>query len=412
MKIQWPPKFVMLCIVMVMVLMPTQGAGAAGTRLFADQGVGGSHSLLLRADGSVWSVGYNRDGQLGNGNRTDRSVAQQVPGISNVTAVSSGTVFSLALQADGTVWGWGNNSSGQLGDGTTALRTLPVQVQGLSNVMAITSSNSHSMALKTDGTVWAWGGNGSGELGDGTTTGRLQPVQVQGLTDVVSIASSNYHSLALKEDGTVWSWGSNIFGQLGDGRVGMQYNSSIPKKVNGLSHIVGFKSGIGHTLALKSDGTVWAWGDNSSGQLGDGTKTRRTTPIKIPGLNNVTMVGAGGYSSFALKADGTVWSWGNNNAGQLGNGSAGSGVLADLGLTGTVQPVTYVAVPQQIMSGVIAISTESQHAFALKEDYTVWAWGKNEFGQLGDGTQIFRITPVLVFADPTHWQPAAVSPGA
>ncbi|WP_082967168.1 RCC1 domain-containing protein [Paenibacillus oryzae] len=372
-------------------------------KVFSDQGVGGSQSLLLTSEGKVISFGDNGMGQLGVGNSTTSPVPQVINGLTDVVAVSSGVNFSLALKSDGTVWAWGTNSMGQLGDGTKTKRLSPVKVSGLTNVIAITSSGSHSMALKSDGTVWSFGGNGSGELGLGNNTSYTTPQQIPNFSNVASITSGNYHSVAVKNDGTVWVWGSNIFGQLGDGKVGVNFNASSPKQVAGLTNVVNVNAGIGHNLALKSDGTVWAWGDNSQGQLGDGTKTRRMVPTKIPSHQSFVAVGAGGYSSFGLKENGTLWAWGNNNAGQLGIGTAGAETLERLGLTGTVAPIIQISSPRQIASDVRTISIVSQHAFAIKTDNTVIAWGKNEFGQLGDGTYTFRITPSVVFSNTSDW---------
>jgi len=378
-------------------------AGATGNKQFSDQGVGGGQSLLLTSEGKVRSFGENGMGQLGLGTTTHTYIPKEIQNLTNVVAVSSGVNFSLALKSDGTVWAWGTNSGGQLGDGTTTRRTTPVKVNSLTDVVAITSSNGHSMALKADGTVWTWGGSGSGELGQGNNTSSNVPKQIPNFGGVASITSGNYHSVVVKTDGTVWTWGSNIFGQLGDGKVGGQYNTNVPKQVAGLTGVVQVNAGIGHNLAVKSDGTIWAWGDNSQGQLGDGTKTRRTVPTKIPNHQNFIAAGGGGYSSFGLKSDGTLWAWGNNASAQLGIGTAGEDVLTRLGLTGTVAPVTQISAPRQILTDVQKINIVSQHAFALKSDNTVWAWGKNEFGQLGDGTIVFRVTPSVVFTNPADW---------
>ena len=280
------------------------------------------HSLALKPDGTIWAWGYNAYGQLGDGTTINRSNAVQVSGLNGVIAVSGGIQDSLALTSDGTVWAWGFNAYGELGNGTNSgynPNPTPVQVSGLNGVVAIADGGS-GLALKSDGTVWAWGYNGSGQLGDGTTTNHYTPVQVSGLNGVIAVSGGDGTSLALKSDGTVWAWGVNDFGQLGDGTE--DYNSHpVPVQVSGLDGVVAIDGTFDHSLALKSDGTVWAWGYNGYGQLGDGTIIDRYTPVHVNGLNGVVAVAGGLDYSLALKPDGTVWSWGYNGYGELGDGT-------------------------------------------------------------------------------------------
>ena len=204
---------------------------------------------------------------------------------SGVVAVAAAYDNGFALRADGTVRSWGNNNVGTLGNGNFGLPSnVPVSVVGLSDVVAIARGGVHGMALKSDGTVWTWGPGGLGQLGRGSITSDSSiPVQVRGfdgggyLSDVVAIAKGENHSLALKSDGTVWAWGHNIYGQLGDGTTTTR---TTPVPVAGLSNVVAIASGDWHSLALKSDGTVWAWGWNPVGQLGDGTPRLATCPSR------------------------------------------------------------------------------------------------------------------------------------
>ena len=295
---------------------------------------GGYHNLALKPDGTVWTWGYNVYGQLGINNNTTTVINTpvQVLGtggngfLSNIEAIAAGSYHSLALKPDGTVWTWGYNSDGELGDGTTTLRTTPVQVLGtgsngfLSNVGVIAAGNYYSLALKNDGTVWTWGSNNNGQLGDGTTTQRTTPVQVTGLSGtVVAIAAGSGHSLALKNDGTVWAWGANYYGELGDGTTTQR---TTPVQVTGLSGtVVAIAAGSNHSLALKSDGTVWAWGWNYYGQLGDGTTTQQTTPIQATVSGTVTTIAAGNCHNLVLTSNNSLWTWGYNGYGQLGNGT-------------------------------------------------------------------------------------------
>jgi alpha-tubulin suppressor-like RCC1 family protein len=241
-------------------------------------------SLRVKSDGTAWAWGYNSNGQLGDGTTTSQATPVQVSGLSGVTAVSAGEdSYSLALLSDGTVWAWGSNSNGQLGDGTTTNRSTPVPVSGLSGVTvtAVAAGWGYSLALASDGTVWAWGKNNEGQIGDGTTTNRATPVQVGGLSGitVTALASAYESSFALTSDGTAWAWGYNSNGQLGDGTT---TNRATPVQVSGLSGVTALAAGDRHALALKWDGTLWAWGENNEGQLGDGTTTDRHTPVPSP----------------------------------------------------------------------------------------------------------------------------------
>ena len=278
---------------------------------------GGDHNLVLKSDGTVWAWGNNYDGRLGDGTTSNKYSPVQVSGLTNVIAVAGGIYHSLALKSDGTVWGWGYNGVGLLGNGNYTNSSIPVQVNNLDEIIAIAGGLYHSMALKLDGTVWAWGYNSYGQLGNGSPNGSTVPVQVSSLTNVTAIASGQEHSLALQSDGTVWTWGSNSYGQLGDSTT---TNSTIPLQVSNLGDVVAVAAGQARSFALKSDGTVWAWGYNEYGGLGDGTYTQRTIPIQVTGLSDITAISNGGWShSMALKSDGVVWAWGVNWYGQLGD---------------------------------------------------------------------------------------------
>lgn len=223
---------------------------------------------------------------------------------------------------------------------------------------AVAAGFDHSVALKNDGTVWGWGNNLFGQLGDGTPIpGFKPPVSVTGLSGVVAIAAGYSYTVALKGDGTVWSWGYNVAGQLGDGTT---TNRPTPAQVGGLNGVVAIAAGGYRTVALKADGTVWAWGSNSNGQVGDGTTTTRLAPVKLSGLNDVVVIAAGFDHTVAVKADGTVWAWGDNSSGQLGDGTTAR-KLVPVEVTG--------------LSGASTIAAGGQRTVVLKGDGTVWAWG-------------------------------------
>jgi alpha-tubulin suppressor-like RCC1 family protein len=322
----------------------------------------------------AYAWGGNFNGQLGDGTAIERHDAVRVQNLSGLLTVAGGSAHSLALKNDLAVWAWGLNSQGQLGDGTAGIsRIVPVQVQNITGVIAIAGGFMHSLALKNDGTVWAWGWNMFGQLGDGTNTDRHTPVQVRNLSGVTAIATTNggNHNLALKSDGTLWAWGDNFFGQLGDGST---VHRSAPVQVQNLSGVTCMAAGSGHSLALLQDGTVRAWGQNVAGALGDGTTIDRLTPVQVQNLNGVQALAAGIGFSLALKSNATVWAWGTNDFGQLGDGTNNNHSTP-------VQVSTNV-------SGVIAIAAGESTAYALRSDAIVQAWGDNSFGQLGDGTTV------------------------
>jgi uncharacterized repeat protein (TIGR01451 family) len=376
---------------------------------------GGQHALALQQDGTVWAWGDNTQAQLGTGssgyNRwwpvevTEAVRPPDAIGIlatptfnpdggtfnsaqsvkinsassdAKISAVAFGWDHSLALMSDGTAWASGRNDWGQLGAVTNDplsnqnSQTL-VQVK-ISDAAALAAGATHSVALKMDGTVWAWGNNVNGQLGLGLPLGpnpnRVTPTKVESLTNVTAIKAGGAHTLALKSDGTVWGFGWNDRGQVGDGT---QKDQSAPVQVSGLSNVKAISAGIHHNLALKTDGTVWAWGDNSYGELGDGsTVFFSLTPVQVAGLANIIAISAGGEFSTALGSDGTVWTWGKNSSGELGIGQTDN----------SKHPL-----PVQVnaLNNISSISAGSYHAFATRADGTVWAWGNNFYGALGTG---------------------------
>ncbi len=350
-----------------------------------------SHSLALKSDGTVYTWGYNGEYQLGDGTTEDKTTPVNV--LNGVTDIAAAETCNFALKPDNTVWGWGSSYS--TGNGYYAYlgseyseAATPVLLRNLSESRTIACGKSHTLALKSDGTVWTWGYNIYGQLGNGTFTNSTvyTPIQVSGIRGVLSIAAGGNiavdscgHSLALKSDGTVWAWGYNGYGQLGDGTI---ENKNVPVQVIGLSGIVAIASGDYHNLALKSDGTVWAWGYNGYGQLGDGT-TEEKIPVQVSGLNNVIAISGGAHHSLAVKSDGTVWAWGENTYGQLGNGTfTSSNVYTPIQVSG--------------IGSITAIAAGATHSLAQQSDGTVWAWGSNYYGQLGDGTTEDKNTPTQV----------------
>ena len=329
--------------------------------------------------GAAWTWGGNGTGQLGTGNTTGRTNATALGSLSSVVKVEAGREHTIALRSDGTVWTWGFNEMGQLGDGTSTNRLSPIQVGGLSGVVDIAGGHYHSLALMADGTVRGWGYNSFGQLGNGaTTSAQRTPVTVSPLTDVIAIAGGRDMSYAIRSDGTVWGWGLNTTGQVGDGTTTMR---TRPVRVGTLTDITAIAGGRDHGLAVRSDGTVWSWGENTQGQLGDGSLTNRLNPVQVTGLSGAVEVAAGAYHSIARLSTGTLRSWGQNTEGQLGDGT-------------TTRRTQSVAVPG--VTGAITIAAGRQHSVAVVANGAMRAWGWNTSGQLGDGTLTRRLSAVTV----------------
>lgn len=279
---------------------------------------GDVHTMILKTDGTLWATGWNLYGQLADGTTTDRLSPVQV--MTGVQAVAAGYAYTLILKIDGSLWAAGRNVLGQLGDGTTTDRLSLVQV--MTEGQAVATYGRHTMMLKMDGTLWAAGHNSSGELGDGTTTDRVSPVQV--MTRVQAVATGYSHTFMLKTDGTLWATGDNSSGQLADGTT-----TRRTTPFQWMSGVQAVSAGQSHTMIIKSDGTLWATGGNSSGQLGDGTTTKRLYPVQVPSspvqvMSGVQAVSAGGAHTMMLKTDGTLWATGSNSSGQLGTGTTTS----------------------------------------------------------------------------------------
>ncbi|WP_018587449.1 Ig-like domain repeat protein [Salinispora arenicola] len=349
---------------------------------------GPSPSAVAADTALAW--GDNASGQLGDGSTADSSmpVAVSLPAGVTVTTVAAGAAHNLAVTSAGTILAWGDNSSGQLGDGTTSNRHTPVAV-GLPTgvtVTAVAAGAAHSLALTSAGTVLAWGANTIGQLGDGTTIDSPAPVDVNlppGVT-ATAVAAGAAHSLAVTSAGTVLAWGDNASGQLGEGTTIPSRTPVVVSLPSGVT-ATAVAGGDLHSLAVTSAGAVLAWGSNSSGQLGDGTTADRSTPVAVSlsGGTTVTAVAAGIAFSLALSSAGAVLAWGSNSSGQLGDGT-------------TADRSTPVTVSSPAGTTVTAIAGGDAHGLAVTSVGAAIAWGNNSFGQLGDGTNTDRVTPVAV----------------
>jgi alpha-tubulin suppressor-like RCC1 family protein len=396
---------------------------------------GGYHSLALTAAGTIQAWGTNSNGELGDGSSTQRTSPVLVSGTMKYRAIAGGGSHSLAITWIGGIHAWGSDSNGQLGDDSiSANKKVPTAVSGISNALSIAAGWNHSIAGLADGTLRTWGWNSSAQLGDGTTFDRYTPVQpsaigvtrvfagyqhsgylridsqvntwgsnlngqcLQPLSTIVvptptaAYRSNNFratgsglgnHTLYVADDGTVRGWGSNQYGQLGNGASGVNQVTEVTVTTNwSLDAIVAIDAGRGHSIALKADGTVWTWGSDTNGELGDDvTQANKSTPVQVLGLSGVVAIAAGSYHNLALTCNGTMWSWGQDTFGQLGN---------DATLANQFTPVATGA------SYCRAIGAGAYHSLAVRYDGYVYAWGYNAYGQLGDGLTTNLPTPTLL----------------
>lgn len=340
------------------------------------------HSAGIKSDGTLWTWGVNWQGQMGDGTTNSRLSPAQT-GVDAWINLSGSMYHSMGgIKANGTLWTWGYNYYGQLGDGTKTTRYLPVQIGIDTNWINLLIGSEHTLALKSDGTLWGWGINWYGQVGDGTTTHVTVPVQVGIATDWAVIAIGRDHSMAIKTNGTLWAWGRNWFGQLGDGTGQTRI---VPTQVGVENQWKTISCGWYHCAAIKTDGTIWAWGFNNWGQVGKGTTSyqdKQYFPLKIGIDTDWTDVSCGDHHCVALKTSGAIWGWGSNDIGQLGDGTT----------TNRLSPV-------QIGNNTtdwLVIAAGGYHTLALKVDGTLWSWGYNWQGQLGDGSTINRLSPVQI----------------
>jgi alpha-tubulin suppressor-like RCC1 family protein len=293
-------------------------------------------SLFLKSDGSLWVMGENEFGQLGDGTYNNTNLPEMIVA-SNVTAIASDGTYSLFLKSDGSLWAMGNNSVGQLGDGTYSDTNLPEMIVA-SNVTAIAAGEDHSLFIKNNGSLWAMGDNSQGELGDGMSEGYTNLPEQIVASNVTAIATGgyfSYFSLFLKKDGSLWAMGDESYGELGDGVSGIYgdgtfqaFTTNLPEQIVA-SNVTAIAAGGRFSLFVKKDGSLWVMGDNTYGELGDGTTDNGNYETNLPEpivSSGVTAIAAGQWHSLFIKSDGSLWGMGDDADGDLGDGGAYSGI--------------------------------------------------------------------------------------
>ena len=367
---------------------------------------GNSQAGMIRS-GRVWMWGRNENGQIGDGTTTTVTQMRALDGVRDVVSLVTRQTFTLALTTAGHVYAWGDNANGQLGLGTpptaeapavpdTTVRRVPTRVPGLDGVVAIAAGFDHALLLKSDGSVLSMGDNAAGQLGDGSTADRSWPAPVQGLRDVIQVAAGSAHSLALRRDGRVLAWGRNQYGNLGAGASDTMPHTS-PQEVPGVERVIALASGRDHTLALRDDGTVLAWGLNATGQVGSGTSGGNVlTPTVVlragdpaGALSGVEQVAADGNLSFAVMRDGRVFAWGQGALGQLGMGALESGDR-DLTNRASASEVRIAEADRAHFNVVELEPSAGGGVFAYTTEQRLFAWGWSFSGSFGDPAMMDR----------------------
>jgi alpha-tubulin suppressor-like RCC1 family protein len=376
---------------------------------------GEAHTCALITGGTVRCWGNGDHGDLGAGTTSEHDTPVTVPGITTATAIAAGTDSTCAVLADGTVQCWGWNGSGQLGDGTQTDRTSPVAVQGITTARTIDLGDQHACAVLADHTVRCWGSGDYDQLGDSSSDTSATPVVVSGITDAIAVAGGEAGTCVLHAGATVSCWGATDDGYLGTGSL---LASPTAKPVTGLGTVTSLSSGRNHACAVHSGGTLSCWGRNTSGQLGIGASAPGgSTPVAVPEIADAGAMSAGDGTTCTVRSGGTVWCWGANLRGQLGNGTSGDAVsvpAAASGLTGATSvsisgpqacalltggtvrcwgaagangAAADTNVPGMVtgITAATAIAVGKTHACALIGDGTVRCWGDDSSGQLGNG---------------------------
>jgi alpha-tubulin suppressor-like RCC1 family protein len=348
---------------------------------------GWKHTCAITPEGAVMCWGENENGQLGDGSRTDRNRPVDVVNIDvAAAAVAAGSAHTCILTGEGGAKCWGRNLEGQLGDGTAERSSEPVNVAGLeSGVAAIAAGDFHTCALMETGSVMCWGENENGQLGDGTSEARSTPVEVQlGEAVATGVAAGTAHSCASTTSGEVLCWGSNQYGQLGDGSE--DPSRAVPGAVAELTEGFTVLAGKGDRTCVQGvDGMMYCWGQNKYGELGDGTHDVQPVPVLDSAVAEpVKVFGIGWSHTCGVMTDDTLFCWGWNFYGQLGEGSTANRREPD-------QVQGLYGVPVYVVGG-------GGHTCAILEDASVDCWGWNESGQLGNYANDNSLLPVKVFS--------------
>jgi len=343
----------------------------------------------------LWMWGINANGRLGDSSLINRSSPVQTASSTTnwkCAAVSAHNWGgSAGIKSDNTLWLWGSSFGGTLGNNLNFLRSSPIQtISGGTNWGQISLGYRHHGAIKTDGTLWLWGQNNSGQLGENTIIDRSSPVQTVSLgTDWKCISVGYRHSASIKTDGSLFAWGCNLYGQVGNGNT---INQLVPvENISGGTNWKSISLGSGHSAAIKTDGSLWMWGRNVHGILGDNTLTNRSSPVQtVLGGTNWKQISAGSIHTTAIKLDGSLWVWGSNDSGRLGDNTL-------INRSTPIQTISGGTNWKQISAG-------NTHTAAIKTDGTLWSWGVAFYGQLGNDSILNTSSPVQTVTGGVEWR--------
>lgn len=338
---------------------------------------GDDMTTLYLLDGTSMTWGKNYFGQLGNGTDVLQSTPMITTNGTKWIDINHGRTHTVALKENNTVWSWGNNYLSQLGNGTNIDSFVPIQTGNNSDWVAISPGNLHTVALKEDGTLWGWGNNGAYELSSNTSTSQYNnPIQLSTDTDWNKIFGGYFKTFAIKNNGTLWGRGRNNYGDLGIGSTIALTTLTQIGTDSDWAKVSAARSRV--TLALKTNGTLWAWGDNQFGQIGDGTTINRHSPVQI-GTDTWKDIAAGNHHCIGIKSDGTLWQWGSYG-------------ITEIGII-----IPNSSAPVQIGNGTNwrSVTAGYSSSFAVNEENELYAWGYNG-GYLGDGTSTSQALPILI----------------
>jgi alpha-tubulin suppressor-like RCC1 family protein len=346
----------------------------------------------IRYENVIWTWGGGANGRLGDNTTINKSSpVSVVGGFTDWCKVSAGCFHSAAVRTNGTIWTWGDSSVGQLGNNTIIGKSSPVSiVGGFTDWCQVSAGNKHTAAVRTNGTIWTWGYGFLGILGDNTIANKSSPVSVLGgFTDWCQVSAGSYHTAAVRTNSTIWTWGDSSVGQLGDNTIVSK--SSPVSVVGGFTDWCQVSAGNQHTAAVRTNGTLWAWGCAGTGRLGNNDATVNiSSPVSVVGgFTDWCQVSARGCNTAAVRTNGTLWSWGCGTNGQLGDNT----------IVNKSSPVSVVGG----FTDWCQVDVGSNHSAAVRTNGTLWTWGGGTYGRLGDNTIVYKPSPVSVAGGFTDW---------